>query len=80
MMRIEINGRDAFWFNAFIVEWEHQYPQRALIKEASGFFIIENDWLEDLKRIAGACFSTVVVAPMDPSRRSLFRQFLPGES
>jgi len=80
MMRIEINGRDAFWLNAVIVEWEHQYPQRTLIKEASGFFIIENDWLEDLKRIAGACFSTVVVAPMDPSRRSLFRQFLPGES
>jgi hypothetical protein len=51
-----------------------------LIKEASGAFLIENDWLDDLKRIAGDCFSTIVVAPMDPSRRSLFRQFLPRES
>ena len=79
-MRIEINGRDEFWFNAVIVEWEHQYPQRTLIKEETGFFIIENDWLDDLKRIAGDCFSTIVVAPMDPSRRYWFRQFLPGES
>jgi hypothetical protein len=80
MIRIEINGRDDFWRDAVIVEWEHQYPQRVLIKEASGAFLIENDWLDDLKRIAGDCFSTIVVAPMDPSRRSLFRQFLPRES
>jgi hypothetical protein len=80
MIRIEINGRDDFWRDAVIVEWEHQYPQRVLIKEANGAFLIENDWLDDLKRIAGDCFSTIVVAPMDPSRRSLFRQFLPRES
>jgi hypothetical protein len=80
MIRIEINGRDEFWRDAVIVEWEHQYPQRTLIKKAGGSFLIENDWLDDLKRIAGDCFSTIVVAPMDPSRRSLFRQFLPRES
>jgi hypothetical protein len=80
MIRIEINGRDDFWRDAVIVEWEHQYPQRTLIKEASGSFLIENDWLDDLKRIAGDCFSSIVVAPMDPSRRSLFRQFLARES
>ena len=80
MIRIEINGRDEFWRDAVIVEWEHQYAQRTLIKEAAGSFLIENDWLDDLKRIAEDCFSTIVVAPMDPSRRLLFRQFLPRES
>jgi hypothetical protein len=80
MMRVEINGRDAFWRDAVIVEWEHQYPQRALVKESSGSFVIEKDWLDDLKRIAGDCFSTVVVAPIDPSRRSWFQQFFPRES
>lgn len=78
MIRIEINGRDAFWRDAVIIEWEHQHPQRTLIKEASGSYVIENDWLDDLKRIAGDCFSTIVVAPMDPSRRSWFHQFFPG--
>lgn len=76
MMRIEINGRDAFWRDAVIIEWEHQHPQRTLNKEASGSFVIEDDWLDDLTRIAGDCFSTVVVAPADPSRRSWFQQFL----
>jgi hypothetical protein len=76
MIRVEINGRDAFWRDAVIVEWEHQHPARKLTKEASGSFVIESDWLDDLKRIAGDCFSTVVVAPADPSRRSWFRQFL----
>lgn len=80
MMRIEIKSREEFWRDAVIVEWEHQYPQRKLVKEASGSFLIENDWLDDLNRIAGDCFSTIVVAPMDPSRRSWFRQFLPRES
>jgi len=75
MMRIEIIGRDTFWRDAVITEWEHQYPARKLIKEASGSFLIENDWLEDLDRIAGDCFSTITVAPVDPSRRSWFRQF-----
>jgi hypothetical protein len=80
MMRIEIKSREEFWRDAVIVEWEHQYPQRKLVKEASGSFLIENDWLDDLNRIAGDCFSTIVVAPTDPSRRSWFRQFLPRES
>ena len=80
MMRIEIKSRDDFWRDAVIVEWESQYPQRKLVKEGSGSFLIENVWLDDLKRIAGDCFSTIVVAPIDPSRRSWFRQFLPRES
>ena len=74
MIRIEINGRNEFWRDAVIVEWKHQHPQRTLIKEANGSFVIENDWLDDLKNIAGECFSTVVVAPADPSRRSWLHQ------
>lgn len=80
MIRIEINGRDDFWREAVFVEWQDQYPQRRLVKEASGAFVIENEWLDDLKRIAGDCFSTIVVAPIDPSRRSWFQQFFPRES
>ncbi len=76
-MRIEIKSRDNFWRDALIVEWEHQYPERKLIKEERGSFVIENEWIDDFKRVAGDCFSTVVVAPLNPSRRSLFRQFLP---
>ena len=80
MIRIEIKGRDDFWRDAVIVEWEHQFPLRKMTRDASGFFGIEEAWLKDLKRVAGDCFSTVVEAPGDPSRRSLFRLFLPHES
>jgi hypothetical protein len=77
MMRIEIKGRDQFWRDAVITEWEDRHPYRTLIKEADGSFLIENDWLNDLERIAGDCFSKIMVAPLDPSRRSWFRQFIP---
>jgi hypothetical protein len=80
MIRIEITGRDDFWRDAVMVEWQHQYPQRSLTKDQNGLFVIENDWLEDLKRVASECFSTIVVAPADPGRRTWFRQFLPRES
>ena len=76
MMRIEIKGRDEFWRDAVITEWEDQHPHRILIKEADGSYLIESDWLDDLERIAGDCFSTIMVSPIDPSRRSWFRQFL----
>ena len=75
-MRIEIKGRDEFWRDAVITEWEHQYPQRRLIKEADDSFSIETAWLDDLKRIAGDCFSKIMVAPLDRSRRSWLRRFL----
>jgi len=77
-IRVEIIGRDAFWRGAVIVEWEYQHPERKLIEEVNGSYLVEADWLEDLKRIAGECFSSIVVAPSDPSRRSLFRHFLPS--
>ena len=76
MMRIEIKGRDEFWRDAVITEWEAQHPHQTLIKEADGSYLIESDWLDDLERISGDCFSTIMVSPIDPSRRSWFRQFL----
>lgn|SRR4030095_16476528 len=79
-MRIEINGKDTFWRDAVIVEWEHQHPDRKLIEDTSGSYLIKDDWLEDLKRIANGCFSNIVVAPADPSRRSWFRQFFPSDT
>ena len=77
-IKIEIIGRDQFWRGAVIVEWEHQHPQRKLIEDPTGTYLIQRGWLEDLKCIAGDCFSRIVVAPADPSRRLWFRQLLPS--
>ncbi len=79
-IRIAIIGRDAFWRNAVVVEWEHQFPERKLVAEARAFYLIELDWLDDLKRIAHECFSKIVVAPADPSRRSWLHRFMPSGS
>ena len=77
-IRIEIVGRDAFWRNAVLVEWNHQYPERELGDGSSAGYLIETDWLVDLKRVAEGCFSKIVVAPEDPSRRLWLRQFIPS--
>ncbi|MCM3872868.1 MAG: hypothetical protein ND895_19480 [Pyrinomonadaceae bacterium] len=79
-IRIEIVGRDAFWRNAVLVEWNHQYPERELGDESITGYLIEPDWLVDLKRVADGCFSKVVVAPDDPSRRNWLRQFIPSSN
>jgi hypothetical protein len=79
-VRIGIIGRDAFWRNAVVVEWEHQYPERKLVEEATAGYLIELDWLDDLKRIAQECFSKIVVGPADPSRRLWLRRFMPTGS
>lgn len=76
-IRIGIVGRDAFWCNAVVVEWEHQYPDRKLFAEADACYLIEADWLDDLEVVAQECFSRIVVAPADPSRRSWLRRFVP---
>ena len=76
-IRIRIVGRDTFWCNAVVVEWEHQYPERKLVAEASACYLIEPDWLDDLNLIAQECFSRIVVAPTDASRRSWLRRFMP---
>ena len=76
-IRVEIIGRDKFWQKAVFVEWQHQFPERALAPERHGFYLIEAEWLADLERVAGQCFSRVVRAPEDPGRRMWFRRLLP---
>ncbi len=76
-IRVEISGRDAFWQKAVLVEWEHQFPTRTLMLETDNSCLIDPEWLEDLRRVASQCFSKVIVAPKDPSRRLWFRRLLP---
>jgi hypothetical protein len=78
-IRVEIESRNEFWRKAVKVEWEYQFPDRKLIDEADGRFLIAPDWLADLQRVAGQCFSTVLLSPADPGRRSLFRRLLPRD-
>jgi hypothetical protein len=73
-IRVEIVGRNEFWRNAVFVEWDYQFPDRQLEPEAEGFYLAEEDWLEDLQRVAAQCFSRVLAAPQDPGRRQLFRR------
>ena len=75
-IRIEIKARDEFWGKAVIVEWKDQYPDRPLNNDpGSRYLMIEVAWLDDLKRVAGDCFSEIVVAPADPSRRFWLSHF-----
>jgi len=79
-IRVEIVGRNEFWRNAVFVEWEYQFPERKLEPEGSGFFLIADEWLDDLRRVATQCFSQILLAPQDPGRRLLFRKlFKRGE-
>jgi hypothetical protein len=78
-VRVELVSRDSFWRNAVMVEWRHQYPERELVDAGSDVCVVDESWLADFARVAGMCFSTVTVAPADPSRRRLFRTlFVPG--
>jgi hypothetical protein len=79
-IRIEIVGRDTFWRNAVLVEWDDQYPERQLVAESNACYLIETEWLDDLKRVADGSFSKIVVAPEDPSRRLWLQQFIPSQS
>ena len=76
-IRVEIVGRDSFWRHAVKIEWEHQFPDRPLAADANGFYLIPADWLPDLERVAEQCFSKVLIAPEDPSRRFWFRRLIP---
>jgi hypothetical protein len=78
-IRVEIKGRNQFWRNAVMVEWDYQFPQRKLEPEAGDFYLIEDSWLEDLQRVAAQCFSRVLLAPADPGRRRMFKLLLPRD-
>ena len=76
-VRVEIIGRDEFWKNAVLVEWQHQYPDRKLVAEGPRSYLIDEDWLSALKVVATECNSTVTLAPTDTSRRTWMRQLFP---
>jgi hypothetical protein len=78
-IRVEIKGRNEFWQKAVMVEWEYQFPERRLDPGDPGFYLIEEEWLEDLDRVARQCFSCVLLAPTDPGRRRIFRMLFPGD-
>jgi hypothetical protein len=75
-IRVEIIGRNEFWRDAVFVEWEYQFPERKLEPEKGTFYLIPEEWLDDLRRVAAQCFSQVLLAPQDPGRRQLFRRLL----
>jgi hypothetical protein len=76
LIRVEIVGRNEFWRNAVFVEWDYQFPQRKLEPEGKNYYLIAEQWLDDLRRVAAQCFSQVLLAPQDPGRRQLFRKLL----
>jgi len=76
-LKIQIASKDEFWQNAVSLEWSTRYPQRQLSTVGAGIYSIDIRWLDDLQDIALECNSTIIVAPRDPGRRSLFTQFLP---
>lgn len=79
-IRFEIKGKDGFWERAFHVEWEHQFPDRALTSTDSPQFIGESEWIGDLERVAAQTFCRIVRTPDNPSRRRLMRFWIrPGE-
>ena len=68
-IRFEIKGKDGFWERAFHVEWEHQFPDRALTSSGAEQFIADNEWFDDLERVGAQTFCRVVRAPDNPARR-----------
>ena len=68
-VRIEIEGKDAFWRHAFDVEWGHQFPGREMASDSAGHFLVEEEWLKDLERVAAETFCRVTLAPENRQRR-----------
>jgi hypothetical protein len=78
-IRVEIIGRNEFWRKAVFVEWEYQFPDRKLEPDSPGFQLADDDWLDDLQKVAAQCFSRVLLAPSDPGRRRLFRKIFASD-
>ena len=68
-VKIEIRSKDEFWGRAFHVEWEDQFPDRALGPCDQGQFIAESEWIGDLENVAAQTFCRIVRAPENPQRR-----------
>jgi hypothetical protein len=79
-IRVEIKGKDEFWERAFHVEWEHQFPGRALTPSDAGQFIASGEWFEDMERVAAQTFCRIVRAPENPQRRRWMNSLIPRRS
>jgi hypothetical protein len=79
-IKIEIRGKDEFWGRAFHVEWEHQFPGRALKSNGAGQFITQSEWFDDLERVAAQTFCKIIRAPENAERRRWMRFLIrPGD-
>jgi hypothetical protein len=76
-IRIQIKGKDAFWGRAFHVEWEFQYPDRALVSDDLNCFLANADWLEDLERVGAETLCKIIQAPENPRRRQWMGSLMP---
>ena len=76
-IRIQITGKDAFWGRAFHVEWEYQFPERALVSDSANGFWARAEWLDDLERVGSETLCKVVQAPENPRRREWIGTLMP---
>lgn len=77
-IRIEIKAKDEFWGRAFHVEWQDQFPHRALFEDSEGHYLVEPEWRDDLDRVGAQAFCRIVEAPLSPERRRWFTSVLKG--
>jgi hypothetical protein len=76
-MRIQIKGRDAFWGQAFHVEWQDQFADRKLIEDGAGYYLVDEAWLADLQAVGRQTFCEILRAPDNPHRRDWLSSILP---
>jgi hypothetical protein len=76
-VRIEIEGKDAFWVRAFHVEWEDRFPGRKLMPDSASCFLADAEWLSDLERVAAETFCSITRAPDSPQRRRWLSSIIP---
>ncbi len=76
-IRVEVKAKDSFWYQAFHVEWQDRFPERELAADSASF-LIDSDWLEDLKEVGKQVFCQIVVAPQNPERRAWLNALKPN--
>ena len=76
-MRIQIKGRDAFWSQAFHVEWQDQFADRNLLEDGAGYYLVDEAWLDDLQAVGRQTFCEIRRAPDNPHRRDWLSSILP---